>query len=195
MKLTPEEQGMLDGKHGKSTQKGMEILAALGEIYGADKMIPVVSVQIAGVSYANLGEAGLNFLAEMAEDGQTRVLTTLNPAGMDLENWEALGIEPEFAEKQERVVDAFRKMGVTPTCTCTPYLIGNLPHYGEHISWAESSAVCYSNSVLGARTNREGGPSAIAAALTGRTPEYGFHLDENRKPEITVEVEKTPSGT
>ncbi|MFQ5979595.1 MAG: aconitase X catalytic domain-containing protein [Candidatus Heimdallarchaeota archaeon] len=195
MKLTPEEQEMLDGKHGKSTQKCMEILAALGEIFGADKMIPVVSVQIAGVSYANLGEAGLNFLAEMAEDGRTRVLTTLNPAGMDLENWESLGIDPEFAENQERVVDAFRKMGATPTCTCTPYLIGNLPHYGEHISWAESSAVCYSNSVLGARTNREGGPSAIAAALTGRTPEYGYHLDENRKPVITVEVETAPTGT
>ncbi len=195
MELTPDEQEMLAGKHGTSARKCMEILTALGEIYGAEAMIPVVSVQIAGVSYANLGEAGLNFLAEMAEDGRTRVLTTLNPAGMDLENWEVLGIDPDFAKNQERVIDAFGKMGVVTTCTCTPYLVGNVPHYGEHISWAESSAVCYSNSVLGARTNREGGPSAIAAAITGKTPAYGYHLSENRKPVITVEVEKAPTGT
>ncbi len=73
-------------------------------------------------------------------------------------------------------------MGIVTTCTCTPYLTGNLPHYGEHIAWAESSAVCYANSVLGARSNREGGPSALAAALTGRTPAYGLHLAERRAP-------------
>ena len=102
--------------------------------------------------------------------GQARVLTTLNPAGMDIENWQALGIGAEFARNQERVIDAFARMGVVTTCSCTPYLIGNLPHFGEHIAWAESSAVCYANSVLGARTNREGGPSALAAALTGVHP-------------------------
>jgi len=79
-------------------------------------------------------------------------------------------------------------MGVTTTCTCTPYLTGNLPHYAEHIAWSESSAVCYANSVIGARTNREGGPSALASALTGLTPEYGFHLSENRSPSLTIQV-------
>jgi predicted aconitase len=86
-------------------------------------------------------------------------------------------------------------MGVTITCTCTPYLVGNLPSFGEHIAWSESSAVCYANSVLGARTNREGGPSALASALTGRTPEYGFHLPEKRLPELTFEVQDNISGT
>jgi hypothetical protein len=80
-------------------------------------------------------------------------------------------------------------MGVVTTCTCTPYLSGNLPHYGEHIAWAESSAVCYANSVIGARSNREGGPSALAAALTGFTPAYGMHLDENRRADVVVEVD------
>ena len=79
-------------------------------------------------------------------------------------------------------------MNVITTCTCTPYLSGNVPHFGEHIAWAESSAVCYANSVLGARTNREGGPSALAAALTGVTPAYGYHLDQNRTPDVTVLV-------
>jgi predicted aconitase len=163
-------------------------------------MIPVTSVQIAGVSYDNLGEAGLQWLSAMAGDnvaggGQAKVLATLNPAGMDLENWQALGISPEFARNQQRVIDAFARMGVVTTCTCTPYLSGNLPHPGDHIAWAESSAVCYANSVIGARTNREGGPSALAAALTGVTPEYGLHLDENRVPGVTVDVQAALNGT
>jgi len=189
MKLTNEQQAMLDGKHGKATRKAMEILAALGTIYAAERMLPVTSAQIAGVSYENLGEAGLEFLSEMAENGgKARVLTTLNPAGMDIENWQALGISPDFAENQTRVLSAFAAMGIITTCTCTPYLSGNLPHFGEHIAWAESSAVCFANSIIGARTNREGGPSALAAALTGFTPGYGMHLDPERQPVVTVQV-------
>jgi len=170
MQLNSEERAMLDGGYGRATRKAMQILSTLGDIYGAGRMAPVTSVQIAGVSYDNLGEAGLQFLTEMAEGGgRALVLTTLNPAGMDIENWQALGIDPEFAENQQRVIQAFERMGVITTCSCTPYLAGNLPHFREHIAWAESSAVCYANSVIGARTNREGGPSALAAALTGRT--------------------------
>jgi hypothetical protein len=196
MQLTPVEQQMLAGEHGRATRKAMEILTALGTIYAAERMVPVTSVQIAGVSFDNLGEAGLDFLSEMADGGgQVKVLTTLNPAGMDIENWHALGIDPEFARSQERVIDAYARMGVLTTCSCTPYLFGNLPHFAEHIAWAESSAVCYANSVLGARTNREGGPSALAAALTGRTPCYGLHLDENRRPGLTVQVEASLTGT
>jgi predicted aconitase len=196
MRLTQEEGQMLNGEHGRATQKAMEILTALGTIYNAEEMVPITSVQIAGVSFDNLGEAGLEFLSEMADGGgQARVLTTLNPAGMDIENWQALGIDPEFARNQERVIDAYARMGVVTTCSCTPYLFGNLPHFGEHIAWAESSAVCYANSVLGARTNREGGPSALAASLTGRTPRYGLHLLKNRRPGLTVRVDAELSGT
>jgi predicted aconitase len=190
MELTTLQQEMLIGKHGPATQKAMQILAALGEIYGAECMTPIISAQIAGVSYDNLGEAGLHFLSDLANGGgKTRVLTTLNPAGMDVENGQAMGIPAAFATQQALVIDAFARMGVITTCTCTPYLSGNLPLYGEHIAWAESSAVCYANAVLGARTNREGGPSALAAALTGFTPAYGLHLDENRRPTLTVQVE------
>jgi predicted aconitase len=189
LQLTTKEKQMLAGDQGRSTQKAMQILVALANIYGAERMIPVSSVQIAGVSYDNLGEAGLQFLAEMAEGGgKVRVPTTLNPAGMDMENWRLLGIPADFAQKQTQVIESFTLMGVTPTCTCTPYLVGNLPEYGEHLAWSESSAVCYANSVIGARTNREGGPSALAAALTGRTPEYGLHLNSNRGPGITFVV-------
>jgi len=188
MKLTKQEHAMLDGKEGYTVRKSMEILVALGEIFGAKSLIKVGSVQVAGVSYHNLGDAGLEFLNELAKDGRVKVLTTLNPAGMDLENWQQLGISPEFAEKQNLVIKAFEKMGILVTCTCTPYLIGNLPLYGEHLAWSESSAVTFANSVLGAKTNREGGPSALAAAFVGKTPCYGLHLEENRVPDVHVQV-------
>ncbi len=196
MELTPNEQRMLAGDDGRATQKAMQILVTLGKIYGAERMVPVTSVQIAGVSYDNLGEAGLQFLAEMAEGGgRARVLTTLNPAGMDVENWQALGIDAQFAARQQSVLDAFARMNVITTCSCTPYLSGNTPHFGERIAWAESSAVCYANSVIGARTNREGGPSALAAALTGVTPAYGYHLEAGRQPRVTVDVRASLADT
>ena len=188
MHLTEKEEKMLNGEEGYAVKKAMQILVALGDIYGAERLIKVGSVQVAGVSYHNLGDAGLEYLNELAEDGKVKVLTTLNPAGMDLENWQQLGISKEFAEKQNMVIDAFEKMGILISCTCTPYLIGNLPRYGEHVAWSESSAVTFANSVIGAKTNREGGPSALAAALVGKTPCYGLHLDENRVPDIHVKV-------
>ena len=188
MYLTKEEERMMDGEEGYAAKKSMEILVALGDIYGAERLIEVGSVQVAGVSYHNLGDAGLGFLNELAEDGTVKVLTTLNPAGMDLEDWKRLGIDAEFARKQNLVIDAFKKMGILISCTCTPYLIGNLPIYGEHLAWSESSAVTFVNSVIGAKTNREGGPSALAAAFVGKTPYYGLHLDENRVPDTHVQI-------
>jgi predicted aconitase len=188
MFLSNEDERVLRGDYGHAAKKSMEILVALGDLFEADKLIPIKSVQVAGVSYHNLGDAGLEFLAELAKDGRVLVPTFLNPAGMDLVDWKKLKIPEDFAKKQQLVIDAFAKMGINTTCTCTPYLIGIEPKFGEHVAWAESSAVTYCNSVIGARTNREGGPSALAAAFVGKTPNYGLHLDENRKPTIAVKV-------
>jgi predicted aconitase len=189
LKLTTEEQAMLGGDLGPGVRKAMEIVVALGRIYGASQLVRVGSVQVAGVSFRNLGEAGLEFLNEWADQGaQVRVPTTLNPAGIDLKAWRELGFSESFARRQQAVIEAFRRLGVRTTCTCTPYLVGNVPQVGEHVAWAESSAVSYANSVLGARSNREGGPSALAAAITGRTGAYGLHLDENRRPTLHVRV-------
>ncbi len=189
MNLTDEEQAMLAGAAGPGVQKAMEILTALGRIYGADDLVPVTSVQVAGVSYKNLGDAGLEFLADWAQQGaRVRVPTTLNPAGLDLERWQALGFDADFAAKQARVIQAFVAMGIQPTCTCTPYYVGNVPARGDHVAWSESSAVSFANSVLGARTNREGGPSALAAAIAGRTARYGLHLPRNRRAQLVADV-------
>ncbi|MCB0227739.1 MAG: aconitase X catalytic domain-containing protein, partial [Anaerolineae bacterium] len=110
-------------------------------------------------------------------------------AGMEMDRWQAMGISPSFAEPQLSAVGAFVKMGVTPTMSCTPYLFPDyVPQRGDHLAWAESSAVAFANSVLGARTNREGGPSALAAAIVGRTPRYGYHLDGERLADVVIEV-------
>ena len=190
MRLTSEEQALLDGVAGPGVQRAMEIVATLGRIYGAPDLVPVTHVQIAGVSYKNLGDAGVQFLNEWADQGATvRVPATLNPAGMELDRWQEMGISPGFAEPQLSAIDAFVKMGVTPTMSCTPYLFpGYVPRRGDHLAWAESSAVVFANSILGARSNREGGPSALAAAIVGRTPRYGYHLDDERRADAVVEV-------
>jgi hypothetical protein len=189
MYLTKEQEQMLAGEYGEVVERNFRLLVRLGEIYGADRMIPVGSVQVAGVSYKSIGDPGLEFLEDLASKGaKVKVPTTLNPTGMDLLDWKDLGFPEDFAEKQLQIMDAFEKMGIMMTATCTPYLVGNLPRFKEHIAWSESSAVSFANSVIGARTNREGGPSALAAALCGVTPNYGLHLDEKRKPNFLVKV-------
>ncbi len=181
---------MYDGEMGEGARLSMEILAALGKIYDANRMIPVSSAQIAGVSYKTIGDAGLEYLMHMAKSGaKVRIPSLLNPAGMDMAQWREMKIPEKFAKKQIEVLDAYAAMGITMSCTCTPYLVGLRPKVGEHIAWAESSAIAFANSVLGARTNREGGPSALAAAVCGVTPEYGFHMDENRICDFLVEAE------
>lgn len=190
MHLTKDEERILNGEKGEVMERLFRLLVRLGDIYGADKMIPVGSVQVAGVSYKSIGDSGTEFLEDMASKGaRVKVLTYLNPAGMDLENWEKLGFPKDFAKNQLRIMDAFGKMGIVTTSTCTPYLAGNLPRFREHIAWSESSAVSFSNSVIGARTNREGGPSALAAAICGVTPNYGLHLWEKRQPAIKIKVD------
>ncbi len=192
MKLTAEQEKMLAGKKGKGTQKAMEILVGLGDIYDADSLIPIQSAHISGISMKTSGEAGLNFIKELVENkAKVSVPTTINPAGMDLQKWEEMGVPKDFAEKQKEMVEAYRQIGAEPTCTCSPYLLDQKPSYGDHLAWSESSAIVYVNSVVGARTNREGGPSALASAITGLTPKYGYHLDENRQGSLRVNVDSS----
>lgn len=190
MFLTNEEQKMCDGEYGETIRKSMDILVALGDIYGASGLVDITSAQVSGVSYKTIGDAGLEYLQDLERDGSGKatINASLNPPGTDLDNWEELGFPREFAIKQNEIVDAYADLGIAKTCTCTPYLVGNVPRFADHVSWSESSAVAYVNSVIGARTNREGGPAALAAAIVGKTPLYGFHLDENRKANLVVNV-------
>jgi len=187
--LTNNEQKMLDGEMGEATQQSMEILFALGKIYNAKKMIPITSAQVSGVSYKTIGDAGIEYLEDLAtKKAKVTVPTFLNPAGMDIEQWKKMNVPADFAKKQMQILDAYSKMGIMQSCTCTPYLIGIRPKKGEHIAWAESSAVAFANSVLGARTNREGGPSALASAICGITPCYGLHEDSSRVSSLVINI-------
>jgi len=186
MHLNRNDEDILAGELGAVKQKAMEILVALGDIYGAERLVPIESAQIAGVSYKTIGDAGLEYLTDLT--GSVTVPTMLNPMGMDRYKWRQMGIDELFVEKQLAIIRKYEMLGIDAQCTCTPYYV-NAPLKGSHLSWSESSAVSYANSVLGARTNREGGPSALAAALVGKTPEYGYHLDKNRVPDITIKTD------
>jgi predicted aconitase len=192
VQLDQNEENILAGEFGAVKQKAMEILVALGDIYGAEKLIPIESAQIAGVSYKTIGDAGLAYLKDL--DGTVAVPTMLNPMGMDRDRWQQMGIQQAFVDKQLEIIRRYESLGIDAQCTCTPYYV-KAPRKGAHLSWSESSAVSYANSVLGARTNREGGPSALAAALVGKTPEYGYHLNENRVPDISVKLDFQIAGS
>ena len=186
MRLTKEENEMLEGKYGYPAQKSMEILVGLGECYDAEKMIPIASAHLIGS--LNMGKAGALFNEEMANKGGKFVIfTDANPLSIDPYVWKELGLSEECAREQMAITNTFARMGLFLSNTCTPYLVGHFPRPGEHIAWSESSAVVFANSVLGARTNREG-ISSMAAALTGRTPEYGYHLDQNRYGDLEISV-------
>jgi predicted aconitase len=163
----------------------MEILVAIGEIYGADKLVNIKSAHISGISYQNIGDAGLEWLESLS--AEVSVTTTVNPAGMDLLRWKDMGIDEGFYRKQMRIIKALERIGAEISLTCTPYYYQDVKA-GEHLAWAESNAVIYANSVLGARTNRESGITAIAAGIIGKTPRYGMHVKENRAPNILVKV-------
>ncbi len=156
MQLTDEEKKMLDGEDGEIVQKCMKVLVTLGEIYGAEKMLEIKNVHSPGVSYRVAGDAGLGYVKDVSDNGgHFRVPTTLNTIGIDSVDWKKIGFPEEFSIKQLELIDAYRKAGAYLTYTCTPYLNGNVPLFGEHVAWGESSAIAYANSVLGARTNRE----------------------------------------
>ena len=185
MYLDFEDEKILAGEKGETRQRMMELLVALGKVFGAERLVPIRSAQVSGASYKTIGEYGLSWLSTL--DAKAVVPAVLNPIGMPRRRWQEMGIDTDFARNQEAVVAAYERLGVLLECTCTPYYLRETS-YGDHLAWSESSAVSYANSVIGARTNREGGPGALAAALIGKTPCYGLHLPENRVPQVVIEV-------
>lgn len=172
---------MLDGEKGPAVQKFMKLLVGLGDILGAERLIPVSSVHVSGISIFTVGDAGVEFLSHLSETAKFAVAPTTNPAAFSPEK--VPGSMPRaLVEKQLSIVRAFEKMGATLTLTCTPYYTVNRPSPGKIVAWAESSAAIYANSVLGAYTNRESSLTALASAITGRTLLYGLRIEENRRP-------------
>jgi len=188
MELTQREQEILEGKTGRGAQRCMEILQAYGECYEARRMIPVTSVHIAG-NYPVLMDEGIEWLEDLAQGGtKVSVYTTKNPEMYDFEQAEELKVPAIYQERQGRIDTVLRSLGVTLTYSCHHYLVGNVPRFGDHIAWASSGSQVYANSVIGARSNRDGDHVALAAAVTGVIPEWGLHLTENRRGELLVDV-------
>ena len=191
MQLDRDDEAVLAGEQGETKQKMLELLVALGKVFGAERLVPIKSAQVSGASYKTIGKYGLQWLNTL--DAKAVVPAVLNPIGMPRDRWQEMGVSKDFAEKQQAVVAAYDRLGIALECTCTPYYLRKTS-YGDHLAWSESSAVSYANSVIGARTNREGGPGALAAALVGKTPCYGFHLAKNRVPQVVIAVEADTAG-
>jgi len=187
--LTREEERIYDGEFGWANQICMKILVRLGELFNATRLIPISSAHVSGVSYKTLGDAPSDFLEALANDNaKARVKATLNPQSFDKE-YLRKKLPTNLCQKQSDIITYFKKMGFADSLTCTPYYLEN-PKRGSHNAWAESSAVIFANSVTRAWTNREGGPSALAAAIIGKTPGYGIHKAENRQPKVLVKLER-----
>lgn len=188
MQLQKREEEMLSGKYGQGTQKCMEVLTAVGECYESQRMVPITSVHIAG-NYSVMETEGIEWLEELANGGtRVTVFTTKNPEMYDFENWKEFDIPEDLQDKQNRIDDVLRNLGVTLTYTCHHYLAGNLPRFGDHIAWASSGSQVYANSVIGARCNREGDHVALSAAVTGVIPEWGLHLTSNRRGQVIIDT-------
>jgi len=184
MWLSDEERAMLAGELGAVRRWGISHQIAVGEFFDAADFVPVSQAHVMADT-ESLGEAGLRFLEGLAaspeSERRVRVPTITDPRGIDLAVYRRLRQTPEMAALEQRAIEALRAFGVLMTDTCINYQTIMAPVRGEHMAYGDTGVVIYSNSVLGARSNFEGGPSALAAGLTGRTPRYGYHLDACRR--------------
>jgi hypothetical protein len=188
VELTAEERAILAGERGEAARRALEYQVKVGEFWGATRFVPITNAHMMG-DIEVMGDGGLQWLKDYAALGaRCAVGTTTNARCFDFEHCERLGQDAGEAAKEKELIACLRRMDVVTTDTCINYQTVYQPHLGEHVAWGDTGTVIYANSVFGARSNFESGPAALAAAITGRTPEYGFHLDEHRRGGFTVEL-------
>ncbi len=187
IELTEHDRALLDGSYGKAAQVAMQIVLRMAQLQGAAQLIDITQAHIDGCIYT--GPASLRFAQQLVEWGaRVRVPTTLNSISVDQRRWRELGIDPVLGVPASALGDAYMAMGAQLSFTCAPYLLDSAPKAGEQIVWAESNAVVYANSVLGARTLKYPDYLDICIALTGRAPLIGCHLESQRKARLHVQV-------
>lgn len=185
--LDDADRAMLDGRDGVAVEAAMRIICAMAAQQGATRLVSVTQGHIDGCIYAS--PANLTFAEKMADMGaRVRLPTTMNAISVDRANWQAQGVPSSFGDPAARLADAYVRMGCRPTFTCSPYLLDSAPRAGEAIAWAESNAVIYANTVLGARTAKHPDFLDLCIALTGRAPLSGVYLDEHRKARRVIDV-------
>lgn len=195
MKLNEEEKSILAGEQGRVPQLALQHQIAVGDFFGAEDFITVTQAHIMADT-ESLGQAGVIWLEKLGQvaegQRQVRIPTITDPRGTDFAKASVLKQDGWMLDLEQRAIDAFVKLGVSMTDTCINYQTIAAPTRGEHVAFGDTGVVIYSNSVCGARSNFEGGPSALSAGLTGRTPRYGFHLDSQRMATLRIRVDWTP---
>jgi predicted aconitase len=188
--LTDEEKRILDGGRGEPQRVALRVLTKLGEACGAERMVEIASAHLVASSYQIAGEAGIEIYSQLVAQGaRVAVRTTSDPGSIDFARWREFKTPEAYAARQVKIAELLDRMGVIPTWTCTPYATFNVPRFGEHLGWSESSAVVFANSVIGARTNRLAAYVDLCGALVGRVPFFGLHCDEGRRGQILFELE------
>jgi predicted aconitase len=185
MELARDEEKALDGEYGETLATAYRILVAIAEATDAQKLVPAKWAHISGVNYNTIGDEGMRFLEKFSTAARFSIRTTINPMGYDRSKPE--DIPHNFQERQENIARSYERMGALPSFTCTPYEVFDIPQKGTAVSFAESNAAVFSNSILGLTTNKESALSALASAVTGKTPLSDLRLEESRSPKIAVE--------
>jgi len=186
--LTKEEEAALKGERGETLALAYRILVAIGEATNADHLLPIEWAHLSGINYNTIGDAGEEFLSNLSKDAQFKVKTTVNPMGFDFDTVSKYDVDEEFITKQRSIKNSYEKMGAVPSFSCIPYEIFELPKKGTHVSFAESNAAIYANSISNLKTNKEGAFSALASALTGKSPDSDLRKDESRNPNLTIRM-------
>ncbi len=184
MQLTKSEEKILAGSQGEVYASAYRVLSAIGQATEAEKLVPIEWAHISGVNYNTIGDTGVDFLQEVANGVRFRVRTTINPMGYDRSKPNTLS--QNFLSKQMQIVESYKKMGATQSFSCTPYEIFKLPKKGTSVSFAESSAAVFSNSFLGLMTNKESALSALASAITGKSPYSDLRIEKSRTPRVAI---------
>lgn len=192
VELTDKDQALIAGELGPAAKLAMTILVRMAEVYRAERMLDITGAHVDATIY--VGDAGLEFAERLAAaGGRVAVPTTLNVSGVDEGHWQEWDVPADWAAKAHRQMLAYQHMGTLPTWTCAPYQTEHAPELGQQIAWGESNAIVFANSVLGARTERYPDMLDICAALTGRVPAVGLHLDENRAGDLVLDLSAIPT--
>ena len=189
MELTREEESALKGEQGETMQTAYRILVATGEATDAEKLVPIEWAHLSGVNYNTIGDAGEEFLSSISKDARVKVKTSLNPMGFDIDNVSNYNLDDNFISKQLSIKQSYETMGVIPSFSCIPYEIFDIPKEGTQVSFAESNAAIHANSFDNLKTNKESAFSALASALTGKSPNSSLRKETSPKLTIRMKID------